>query len=335
MKLFNCPNCSQQIFFENLSCLNCGESLVFYLEKSDFVPTPLRNNVQYCRNRELIGCNWLSKNPDGLCQSCALTHHKPKPGNLLNITRLTELEAAKRRLAYQLKSLKLPIEKKDKDSGEGIQFNFLPKNNKYGLLTGHSNGVITLLLSEADSVQREQMRKKMSEPYRTILGHLRHEIGHYYWKLLCTEKNLDSFRRLFGDERIDYSEALNKYHENGAILSWNETFISKYASAHPWEDWAETFAHYLHIMDTLETAHSFGISINPRKSPGLVQCPNPYQELEFQQIFKASVALTGAVNSLNRSMGISDIYPFVVPYKVYEKLQFVHQLILSHSEKAI
>jgi hypothetical protein len=89
-----------------------------------------------------------------------------------------------------------------------------------------------------------------------LLGHFRHEVGHYFWdRLVATDPHqLEEFRVLFGDDRQDYGEALKRHYDEGAPANWQDTYISMYATMHPWEDFAETWAHYLHIVDTLETA---------------------------------------------------------------------------------
>ncbi|MDG1728338.1 MAG: putative zinc-binding metallopeptidase [Algibacter sp.] len=266
--------------------------------------------------------------------ACQLNRKIPNESDKESFEKWRKLEIAKHRLIYQLSKLKLPLQSKIK-TDDGIAFDFISANNKEKKLTGHANGIITILLSEADSVHREQLKKQMDEPYRTLLGHFRHEIGHYYWTLLFKNNDLQNFRNLFGDEQSDYGESLKSYYSYGAPLNWNVNYISKYASAHPWEDWAETWAHYLHIMDTLETANALGMSFSASNTPTQQNitttiCPNPYKIHNFKIIFDASIALTCAANSLNRSMGLPDIYPFVIPAPVYKKLAFIHALLYNN-----
>ncbi len=105
------------------------------------------------------------------------------------------------------------------------------------------------------------MRVQMHEPYRTLLGHFRHEVGHYYWDRLIAETRWqEGYRNLFGDERASYADALDHHYKNGAPDNWQESSVSAYATMHPWEDWAETWAHYLHMMDAVDTALGFGMS---------------------------------------------------------------------------
>ena len=186
---------------------------------------------------------------------------------------------------------------------------------------------------EADFAFRENMREKMGEGYRTVLGHLRHEIGHYYWDVLVAhdEARLAEFRAAFGDERASYEEAIERHYQSGPPADWNETFISAYASMHPWEDWAETWAHYLHMQDTLETAKSHGLTVRApaAESPGEKVATEKLAFFDFESLTTGWNALTLAMNSLNRSMGMKDAYPFVLTPKVLAKLEFVHDLVQS------
>lgn len=337
MKIFNCPNCSSTIFFENTRCEKCGNILGYDYYIDQFVIPQIfnssyYNNLKFCYNYKHSVCNWLidKSSPTKFCVACELNRSIPNQTDTENFKKWQKLEVAKHRLIYQLTKLKLPLQSKIK-SYNGIAFDFLSANNKENRLTGHANGVITILLSEADSVHREQLKKQMDEPYRTLLGHFRHEIGHYYYNLLIDNSNIDNFRYLFGNEQSDYGESLTLYYKYGAPSYWNLNYISKYASAHPWEDWAETWAHYLHIMDTLETANALGISfsnVSPYAENNTANnFVNPYFETNFKIIFNLSVTLTSAANSLNRSMGLPDTYPFVIPVRVYKKLEFIHNLL--------
>jgi hypothetical protein len=195
------------------------------------------------------------------------------------------------------------------------------------VLTGHSDGLITLALREADPAEREQIRLQLRERYRTVLGHFRHEVGHYYWDRLVRDGGaLSAFRDLFGDESVDYAAALKRHYASSQQLQ--PDFISSYAAAHPWEDFAETFAHYLHMVDTLETAGQFGFT-----SPALQGFPGASDDLAalLAEWTKLSVAL----NSLNRSMGAPDAYPFAISPRVAEKLGFIHRLVGKHSQPAV
>lgn len=197
------------------------------------------------------------------------------------------------------------------------------------MLTGHEDGLITLNIAEADPVERERMREKMDEPYRTLLGHFRHESGHFYWDRLVRDREaIFEFRQLFGDERLDYSQALERHHQQGPPPNWRDYYVSAYASCHPWEDWAESWAHVLHMLDTLETAVQFGVSLQSGVSESTARAPlDPFTHHNFQDIFDQWIPLTFALNSLNHSMGHDDAYPFVLAPPVVEKLARVHRIM--------
>jgi hypothetical protein len=251
------------------------------------------------------------------------------------------VEAAKRRLIYALLSFGLEVRpKQSPDEEAGIAFDFLadpigggPGGEK--ILTGHDNGVITLNVAEADSVEREQRRIAMGETYRTLLGHFRHEIGHYYWDRLIRDDPdwLARFRSLFGDDTADYQHALEAHYANPPVPGWQENHITAYAASHPWEDWAETWAHYLHIVDTLEMADALGMSISAMETkeehlhtPDAAASPD-----SFDRTLKRWIVLSNASNSINRCMGLPDLYPFVISPNVAAKLAFVDQLLAGHS----
>jgi hypothetical protein len=198
------------------------------------------------------------------------------------------------------------------------------------VLTGHNDGVITLNVAEADDSERERRRTQLHEPYRTLLGHFRHEIGHYYWdRLVADSGDLNGFRNLFGDERQDYGEALKRHYSNGAPADWQQRFVSTYASSHPWEDWAETWAHYLHMTDSLETAAVCGLSLKPRRSdePSLKTANMNAPGDSFAKMVDAWFPLTYVLNNLNRGLGLADGYPFVLSTPALEKLRFVHGVV--------
>ena len=291
----------------------------------------------YCANLTFDGCNWLIPADDGQTYCAACRHNRTIPdlSDQRNLVLWRRIEIAKRRLFYSLLRLRLPLRNKT-DDPTGLAFDFLAPT-KNPVMTGHLEGVITINLAEADDSEREKQRGIFDEPYRTLLGHFRHEIGHYYWELLVKNSDaLEKYRLLFGDEEADYTKALDAYYKNGAPSDWSEFYISPYATSHPWEDWAETWAHYLHMMDTLETAFSFGIRIQPDmvQDTKAIQASiqqDPYDMTDFGQIIKWWLPLTFAVNSLNRSMGHSDFYPFVITEPVVKKLQFIHELCLKNA----
>jgi hypothetical protein len=283
-------------------------------------------------------CNWLVQaGPNhAFCLACRLNQTIPDLSIAANKTLWARLETDKRRLVYSLLKLGLPLTPRIDGESE-LAFRFMadtaPQFNESGrVLTGHKDGVITLNIAEADPVTREAMRSQMAEPYRTILGHFRHESGHYYWeRLVWNTPWLEPFRQCFGDERQDYAMALDSLYSQGPISNWREHHVSAYASAHPWEDWAETWAHYLHMVDTLETAYQFGLSVHPRLSEGpemsLEQNFNPYYDASIDSLVEHWLPLTYALNSLNRSMGHDDLYPFVLSRGAIAKLGMVHTVI--------
>jgi hypothetical protein len=217
----------------------------------------------------------------------------------------------------------------------GLAFDFraeLPFADAPKVLTGHENGRITLNLKEADGAEREAMRQQMGEPYRTLVGHFRHEVGHYFWDVLVRDGgHLDACRAIFGDDRANYDQALQAHYREGPPADWRDHFISAYATTHPWEDFAETWAHYLHILDTLETAHAFGLRVRPRVSRSMeLQTAmdfDPYLATDIATIVEAWLPLTFAMNSLSRSMGQPDLYPFILSSDAIRKLGFVHDLV--------
>jgi len=282
MKTYTCV-CGQLMFFQSVTCVNCRRELGFLpgllwlssLDPADnglWRPTaPQAGGQLYkkCQNySEANVCNWMipQRQPDeAFCLSCRLNEIIPDLTNEANRALWASTESAKRRLVYSLIRLKLPIASKKDDPEQGLAFRFLsdvtnPDGSTEKVLTGHDSGVITLNIAEADDSAREKMRHSMNEPYRTLLGHFRHEIGHYYWdRLVRGTKFWQPYRALFGDEQADYAQALQQYYKSGAPANWQENHISAYATAHPWEDWAESWANFLHIQDTLEVANDFGL----------------------------------------------------------------------------
>jgi hypothetical protein len=245
------------------------------------------------------------------------------------------MESAKHRLFYTLLRLKLPLVTKAEDP-DGLAFDFLasPSQGSHTVapvMTGHDSGLITINLAEADDSERERQRRQMGEPYRTLLGHFRHEIAHYYWdRLVANTHAIAEFREVFGDEQEDYGAALQRHYANGPPRNWHEMFVSSYASVHPWEDFAETWAHYFHMVDTLETAAAFGLRVRPKVSQGADLAAvidfDPHVA-SMERIIDAWLPLSFASNSINRSMGLPDLYPFVLTPPVIVKLTYIHERI--------
>lgn len=344
MKVFQCGHCNHAIFFENYYCENCGHLSGFRASDRKMLTFSQHNSIlfsdreqieyKYCKNKYYNVCNWvIEKNsPEEFCSACTLNRTIPNLSEIENFEKWQHLEVAKHRLVYQLQKIGLFLQSKA-ENANGLCFDFVAKKHDSKLMTGHANGVITILLKEADSVQREKMRKLFLEPYRTLIGHLRHEVGHYFWNQLVynNPQTQSEFRALFGDERLDYGEALQNYYKFGAPIDWKLCHISTYATAHPWEDWAETWAHYLHIMDMVETAYFFRLQAKPIKKNKQLKVKalfDPYSVVDFEVIIKTCRPLSFAVNSMNRAMGIPDVYPFTVTEAVVKKLTFIHRLLL-------
>ena len=354
MKLFRCDHCRSLLYFENHTCLACGRTLA-YLPESALVgsldpvdesasasgspaglwktPAPAARGRRYrlCANyTEYQVCNWAvaAEDPNPLCLSCRLTVTIPDLSVPGHREAWYKLEVAKRRLLHGLRTLGLPVAAKTApEDRAGLAFAFLADPADPAaprVLTGHADGLITLSLAEADDAERERRRALFHEPYRTLLGHFRHESGHYYWDRLLRDHpaRLAAFRARFGDERLDYAVALGRHHAEGPRADWSERHISAYAGAHPWEDWAETWAHYLHMTDTLETADACGVRL-------AASGPIPGASDAFAAMIARWVELGHALNNLNRGLGLPDGYPFVLSDAVIEKLRFVHETIAA------
>jgi hypothetical protein len=349
MKLFECQHCGQPLYFENTRCESCGRDLGYLpshqtitaLEQGDRGLRALaerKGRYRYCANWHYAACNWLiaEDSPEQFCAACRYNRMIPDLTINDNLANWKRIETAKHRLFYTLLKLRLPLKTKIEDPEHGLAFDFLaapPPNAAPAepVLTGHDNGLITINLAEANDSERERMRRQMHEPYRTLLGHFRHEIAHYYWdQLLRDTPGIEAFRQLFGDEREDYGAALQRHYNNGPPPDWQERFVTAYASTHPWEDWAETWAHYFHMVDTLETASAFGLRVRPHVTKGADLTTafdfDPHVA-GMDRIIDAWLPLTFAVNSINRSMGMADLYPFVLAPPVIVKLSFIHDRI--------
>jgi hypothetical protein len=336
MRDFICPKCGQHLAFENSVCLSCDSPLGFSLDdmallviatgeegsQPGFVDA---DKYQLCANLHVAQCNWLvEKSPvRKLCASCALTRTRPKDSETKALAAFAGAEHAKRRLIAELFEMKLPIIGRDEDPNLGLAFDLLSSEQEK-VFTGHDNGVITLDLAEGDDVHREQLRISMDEPYRTLLGHFRHEIGHYYYFRLVdpVPDHKTKFGELFGDPDADYQEALDRHYREGAPAGWDERYVSSYATMHAAEDWAETFAHYLHIRDTLDTSAAFSFAPAAATFERKVLGPSG-----FDQIIDMWLPLSWALNMINRSMGKQDLYPFVLPAVVLDKMRLIHNVI--------
>ncbi len=352
LKLFECQNCGQVLFFENTFCERCHLKVGFVPsveamsavkpDGASWIALAAPNaRYRYCANWEVQACNWLvdENEGDSYCQACQHNRTVPDLTDPANIPRWQRIEEAKRRLIYTLLKLKLLLPTRASGDPEPLLFDFLSSAPQAKVLTGHDDGIITISLMEADDAEREKLRTRLHEPYRTLLGHFRHEVGHYYWdRLVKSGQYIGKFREIFGDETQNYDAALQRHYQNGAPANWQENFVSAYATMHPWEDFAETWAHYLHIIDTLEMAYTFNLKISPRlTSTGGLNATadrDPYSIQDMDVLLSEWIPVTFAVNSLNRSMGQPDLYPFVLSPATTHKLTFVHQLVRAASPTA-
>ena len=335
MKLFFCE-CGQAVFFESDRCVACGKCLGFDSNSLTMVtltttPTGMVDESgatrSYCANHEYTGvCNWLQGNTTdtNFCLGCNFNRTIPDLTQPQNLQRWARLEAAKKRVLYTLRSLALPVPNGHAKPG-GLLFDFLEDSQsdlhrfpELQVHTGHLNGIITLNILEADDAAREALREALNENYRSLLGHMRHEFGHFFHGTMLASladqppAALAELRRLFGDERTDYASALEAYYAQGPRQGVNDSHITAYASSHPLEDWAETWGHYLHMVDVIETAVAHGV------------LP---QMTSFDELVQAWRTFSVTLNELNRSMGLSDAYPFVLTPPVIEKLAFVDTTI--------
>jgi len=358
MKNFRCDHCGQPLFFENVQCLRCGSKLAFLPDRLALcavepVPDadglwqrrkpsrarPATHGYRLCRNHtDYQACNFAlpGDDPNPYCVSCRQTRVLPDLSVPQNVDRWYRIEVAKRRLFYTLAQLRLVEPCPPDGERDGPVFEFLADTPGHMVMTGHANGLITLNVVEADDAERVKRRVEMHEPYRTLLGHMRHESGHFYWdRLIDEEGRVEEFRAVFGDESVDYAQALQRHYCAGSPpQGWQDTHVSAYATSHPWEDWAETWAHYLHMVDLLETAASYNTRVEvPGEEADEVDDPFARAEVDFNRLVEQWVPVTLLVNSLNRSLGHEDAYPFALSAATLDKLRFIHDVIHSPRRK--
>lgn len=349
MKLFKCQNCGNTIHFNNDVCLACNSRIGYVgkvFEMSALQPNdngswnalaePGRSYF-FCENATQGACNWLVPADSGetFCLACRFNLTIPDLSIPENHDRWRRVEQAKKHLFYSLARWELPMPRRMDDPEHGLAFEFLADvqdvdgNTTETILTGHNNGLIQINIAEADDAERERRRAMMGEPYRTLIGHFRHEVGHFYWDLLVKDRGgIAAFAEVFGDPAQDYDTALQNHYANGAPVGWQQDYISAYASSHPWEDFAETWAHCFHMVDGLETARAYGVYPGETPAGAISETEvDPYEATSIDQIIAAWVPLTVAINSINRSLGQPDLYPFVLTDAIVAKIDFVFRLI--------
>ncbi|MBD8079933.1 putative zinc-binding metallopeptidase [Cellulosimicrobium arenosum] len=353
MRAFSCSRCGSLVGFEDPTCVSCGSTLgyVHGIDRMRALDDDGRARWEgvpriLCANQPL-GCNWLV--PEGpeleaFCVACRLVRRHPSPGDDLATDQYAAALVAERRLLFQVLENDLPITSYAERDG-GLAFDLLSSTTGDPVTIGHADGVVTIDLSETGDAYRESLRVELGEPYRTMLGHFRHETGHYYWQELVSSSPalLARCRELFGDDTADYQQAIDRHYAHGAPDGWRAEFISEYATMHPYEDFAESWAHYLHITDTLQTAASFGMNLGgligdklaPELRGSLATHPafsvTGYREATMEEILTLWHPLAIAFNQINRSMGKNDLYPFVLTEPVRAKLAFVHEVVSGQS----
>jgi len=343
--------CGSRVFFRNTLCLACNSQLGYLADEGRVAalepgsaPDTWRTEgreglLKFCANRDSPAiCNWMTDAQDGsrYCIACRLNRTIPDLSDADNARYWAKLEIAKRRIVSELIGLGLPVKSKvDEDPECGLMFDLLrsPPGGPR-VMTGHSSGLITINVEEADDAKREQIKFDLREPYRALVGHFRHEVGHYYWdRLVWNTRWLEPFRKLFGDERASYADACKRHYEQGPPVNWANSYVTSYATMHPWEDWAETWAHYLHVVDSLGTAMGFGLDatdlrcdVQPFTRDALYAADDPQGE-RLLALLNAWIEIVMVLNEMARSMGQPDFYPFVMSKPVVAKLHFIHMVI--------
>ena len=311
MLIFNNPVGSGTLWFHDLATAD-GTPVAYDPQARAFVSMP-----PFCANRDVIGCNWIAPKQGAFCRSCAMTALAPDPEIPGAMANWAETEAAKR---WVIDNLGRWHWFRPEDPGTRPFFHMLADGDTLAPM-GHGDGVVTISVSEADAVVRTTRKEALNEPYRTMIGHMRHEIAHMlWWRLSLREDFLTAFREMFGDERADYPAALQRHYEHGPSRDWELFYLTSYASSHPHEDWAETVAHLVHLTDITDSFVATGLV-----SPEMPRHNwDAYAEPDTATLVRVASALTTRVNHVNRSMGLSDIYPFVLSEKARQKLAFVH-----------
>ncbi len=330
MKTGRC-RCGNRIFFNNHRCLTCdavlghclpcGSLTSFSDDKQSSICDTCGTVVHACTNQSHGVCNSFNKSPNTLCRFCEFTSVIPPLKQPESVRRWAMMESAKRRLLSQLEDLSLPPFIDDVQQTHPLSFEFLENSvdacgQTKNVTTGHEHGLITINLAEADSVHRERLRVDLGEPQRTLIGHMRHEIGHYIdWSWAC-RMAADEYRALFGDpDSIDYSEAMKRHYDEGPPSNWANHYVSAYATMHPWEDFAETVNVYLDIMAIATTATELGQSELDLSATA-----------DAGQLVSSVLKIVVEVSEYNFDLGLMPLLPERIPPAVIEKLAYVHAL---------
>ncbi|MBB3749127.1 hypothetical protein FHT44_001588 [Mycolicibacterium sp. BK634] len=352
MRAFVCPVCHNFVPFERSRCPSCDSPVGLHLPSKSMVAlgdgTAEIDSAEWtrCTQTETLACNWLaaeSTDADarGRCLAHSLIRREPDADDTIAREKLPSATLALRRLVYQLHDLGLPVDPYWRRDG-GLAFDLLSSFSGERITIGHANGVITIDLVESLDAYRESLRVRLGEPYRTMLGHFRHEAGHYYQNVLVeigagAERYLAHCRELFGDERASYADALTRHYEHGAPADWQSSFISEYATMHPWEDFAECFAHYLHITDTIDTGREAGMVLLADRvrfaAPRDVIPLESYAGVPIDQLLDDWKWISLFFNRVNTAMGKGPLYPFDISAPVADKLGFVHTVVRESAQR--
>ncbi|MFN0077998.1 MAG: putative zinc-binding metallopeptidase [Prosthecobacter sp.] len=344
MQRFTC-DCGNVLFFGSSKCLKCGGVVGYNPMGGAMARVRTTSTLKRCDNGVKHGvCNWLlpADAKEALCAACRMNRTIPDLSTARNLMLWGRMEMAKRRLIYTMLRLGITLPSKAEEPKTGLAFDIVSTLSNPTVTTGHLNGVITVNLEEADDTYRQINRQQLGENSRTLLGHFRHESAHYLWQRCLSELGWDdplrlAFRERFGDEWLDYATALSGYYERGAQTGWEQNYITGYAASHPWEDWAETWAHYLQIVDGLETCESLGIHVKHIALP-LVMLPGAAGTLPamlpqdgiadggFLAWLQRWMCLSTVLNEISQSLGEPALYPFVISVKVAQKLRLAHHL---------
>ena len=347
VRAFACPVCQSFVPFEAHNCARCDTPLGLHVPSRAMVAiTEGRAHIDdqwwvRCNQQITLGCNWLTEEEQsaeqrGRCLAGSLIKREPDADDTPAREKLMPTAAAMRRLVYQLLNIGLPVDPYWRTEG-GLAFDLLSSYSTGEKVTiGHANGVITIDVVESLDDYRESLRVRLGEPYRTLLGHFRHEIGHYYQNILVENgsgatKYLTRCRQLFGDERAGYADSLKRHYQLGAPDGWEASFISEYATMHPWEDFAECFAHYLHITDTMDSSREAGMVLHAdrvRFAASRDIAPlESYDNASIERLLFDWRWISSFFNRINAAMGKGPLYPFDIPPAVVDKLGFVHRVI--------